>query len=278
MATLVTGATGNTGRHVVAELVRRGERVRALSRNPAAAQMFSPALEVVAGTHTAPETLDAALAGIERLHITVTAGLAEVGPELVRKAVLAGVQRITVVWGGAVGSVEQAVADSGVAWTRLEPQEFMSNTLAWRDSVVDEGVVREPYDSPSALVHEADIGAVAAVALLEDGHAGRAYNLTGPESLTPQERIAILSRAVGRDIGFVRIGHEQAIERLMATGVSRADAEYVIGWYATADAASTTVVDTVARVTGRPARTFAQWVDEHAARFRSGGTDRAAAS
>ncbi|MBF6541615.1 NmrA family NAD(P)-binding protein [Nocardia brasiliensis] len=278
MATLVTGATGNTGRHVVAELVRRGERVRALSRNPAAAQMFSPAVEVVAGTHTAPETLDAALAGIERLHITVTAGLAEVGPELVRKAVLAGVQRITVVWGGAVGSVEQAVADSGVAWTRLEPQEFMSNTLAWRDSVVDEGVVREPYDSPSALVHEADIGAVAAVALLEDGHAGRAYNLTGPESLTPHERIAILSRAVGRDIGFVRIGHEQAVERLMATGVSRADAEYVIGWYATADAASTTVVDTVARVTGRPARTFAQWVDEHVARFRSGGTDRAAAS
>ncbi|WP_280390993.1 NAD(P)H-binding protein [Nocardia brasiliensis] len=56
MATLVTGATGNTGRHVVAELVRRGERVRALSRNPAAAQMFSPAVEVVAGTHTAPET------------------------------------------------------------------------------------------------------------------------------------------------------------------------------------------------------------------------------
>lgn len=93
-----------------------------------ARRLTSTQVELLAGTHTAPETLDAALAGIERLHITVTAGLAEVGPEPVRKAVLAGVQRITVVWGGAVGSVEQAVADSGVAWTRLEPQEFMSNT------------------------------------------------------------------------------------------------------------------------------------------------------
>ncbi|GAB2592878.1 NAD(P)H-binding protein [Streptomyces capparidis] len=270
MTTLVTGATGNTGRHVVAELVRRGERVRALTRDPAAAEGRLPAgVELVAGTHTAPETLDAALAGVGRLHITVTAGLAEVGPELVRRAVGAGVRRITVVWGGWVGPVEQAVADSGVEWTRLEPQEFMCNTLTWAESIRAEGVVREPYDFPSALVHEADIGAVAAVALLDDGHAGRAYNLTGPQSLTPRERIAILSRAIGRDIAFLPITHEQAIDRLMATGVSRADAEYVIGWYAAPTDDSTTVVDTVEQVTGRPARTFTQWVAEHAERFRA---------
>ncbi len=270
MTTLVTGATGNTGRHVVAELVRRGERVRALTRNPAAAAGRFPAeVELVAGTHTAPETLDAALEGVSRLHITVTAGLAEVGPELVRRAVGAGVRRITVVWGGGVGPVEQAVADSGVEWTRLEPQEFMSNTLTWIESVRAEGIVREPYDFPSALVHEADIAAVAAVALLEDGHAGRAYNLTGPESLTPRERIAILSRAIGRDIAFVPITYEQALDRLMATGVSRADAEYVVGWYSAPSDASTTVVDTVRQVTGRPARTFTQWVVEHAERFQA---------
>jgi uncharacterized protein YbjT (DUF2867 family) len=254
----------------VAELVRRGERVRALTRNPAAvADMFSAEVELVAGTHAAPERLDAAFDGVSRLHITVTAGLAEVGPELVRRAVGAGVRRITVVWGGWVGPVEQAVADSGVEWTRLEPQEFMSNTLTWTESVRTEGIVREPYDFPSALVHEADIGAVAAVALLDDGHAGLAYNLTGPESLTPRERIAILSRAIRRDIAFVPITHEQAIDRLTATGVSRADAEYVVGWYAAPSEASTTVVDTVEQVTGRPARTFAQWVAEHAERFHA---------
>jgi uncharacterized protein YbjT (DUF2867 family) len=270
MTTLVTGATGNTGRHVVAELVRRGESVRALTRNPStAAGKFPAEVELVAGTHTAPERLGAALDGVDRLHITMTAGLAEVGPELVRRAVGAGVRRMTVVWGGAVGPVEQAVADSGVEWTRLEPQEFMSNTLTWVESIRAEGVVREPYDFPSALVHEADIAAVAAVALLDDGHAERAYNLTGPESLTPSERIALLSRAVRRDIVLVPITHEQAVDRLMATGVSREDADYVIGWYAAPDDASTTVVDTIERVTGRPARTFAQWVAEHAERFQA---------
>ncbi|WP_329088170.1 MULTISPECIES: NmrA family NAD(P)-binding protein [unclassified Streptosporangium] len=270
MTTLITGATGNTGKHVVAELVRRGESVRALTRNPAAAAGRFPAeVELVAGTHTAPERLNAALDGVSRLHITVTAGLAEVGPELVRRAVGAGVRRITVVWGGGVGPVEEAVADSGVEWTRLEPQEFMSNTLNWIESIQAEGIVREPYDFPSALVHEADIAAVAAVALLDDGHAGRAYNLTGPESLTPRERIAILSQATGRDIVFAPITHEQAVDRLMATGVSRADADYVIGWYAAPNEDSTTVVDTVEQLTGRPARTFAQWAAQHAERFQA---------
>ena len=77
-----------------------------------------------------------------------------------------------------------------------ESPEFMSNTLTWIEPVRTEGVVREPYDFPSALVHEADIGAVAAVALLDDGHSGRAYNLTGPESLTTRERLAIPSAPI----------------------------------------------------------------------------------
>jgi uncharacterized protein YbjT (DUF2867 family) len=270
VTTLVTGATGNTGRHVVAELVRRGEPVRALTRDPVAATgLFPASVDLVAGTHTAPSRLAAALDGVDRLHVTVTAGLAEVGPELVQRAVDAGVRRITVVWGGAIGPAEQAVADSGVEWTRLEPQEFMSNTLTWVDSIRAEGVVREPYDFPSALVHEGDIGAVAAAALLEAGHAGRAYNLTGPEALTLRERIALLSQAVGREIEFVPITHRQAVDRLIATGVSREDAEYVVGWYAAPGEAGTTVVDTVERVLGRPAHTFAQWVDEHADRFRA---------
>ncbi|MFD0266252.1 NmrA family NAD(P)-binding protein [Streptomyces sp. NPDC127106] len=201
MTTLVTGATGNTGRHVVAELLRRGQGVRALTRDPVAAARLLPAgAEMVAGTHTEPERLDDALRGVSRLHITVTAGLAEVGPELVRRAVGAG---------------------------------------------------------------------VAAAALLDDGHAGRAYHLTGYEALTPRERITLLSEAVERKIDFVAITHEQAVERLTATGVSRADAEYVVGWYARPTEDSTTVVDTVQRVTGRTPRTFAQWVNDHAERFRS---------
>lgn len=267
MTVLVTGATGNTGRHVVAELVRRGEHVRALTRNPSAAKL--PAgVELVEGTHTAPETLTDAFEGVTRLHITVTAGLADVGADLVKRAVDAGVRRMTIVWGGYVGPTEQAMAESGVEWTRLEPQEFMSNALTWADSVRADGVVREPFDLPSAVVHEGDIGAVAATALVEDGHSGKVYNLTGPEALTTSERIAILGSGVGRDIALERITRQQAIDRLLADGVSVADAEYVVGWHSDPPVEARTVVDTIEKVTGRPARTFAQWVAEHADRFK----------
>ncbi|WP_410652582.1 NAD(P)H-binding protein [Amycolatopsis sp. cmx-4-54] len=267
MTVLVTGATGNTGRHVVAELVRRGERVRALSRKPSAARL--PAgVELVEGTHTAPETLTGAFEGVTRLHITVTAGLADVGADLVKRAVDAGVRRMTIVWGGYVGPTEQAMAESGVEWTRLEPQEFMSNALTWTDSIRTGKVVREPFDLPSAVVHEGDIGAVAATALVEDGHSGKVYNLTGPEPLTTSERIAILSSALGHDIALERITRQQAIDRLLAEGVSVADAEYVVGWHSDPPVEARTVVDTIEKVTGRPARTFAQWVAEHADRFK----------
>ncbi|MEU4322445.1 NAD(P)H-binding protein [Nocardia fluminea] len=268
MTTLVTGATGNTGRHVVRELVSRGEKVRAVTRDADAARaLLGPEVELFTGTHNVPSTLDDAWHGVDRLHVTVTAGLADVGTELIGKAAAAGVRRITVVWGGGVGPVEKAIENSGAEWTRLEPQEFMSNTLTWLDAIRADGVVREPYAHPSALVHEADIGAVAAVALLEDGHAGHAYNLTGPQALTPPQRLTILGEAAGREITFATITHQQAVERLMATGVSKADADYVIGWYAESSPESYTVDPTVEQVLGRPARTFAQWAAEHGHRF-----------
>jgi uncharacterized protein YbjT (DUF2867 family) len=265
---LVTGATGNTGKHVVSELLRRGKKVRALTRDPRRAATLLPAdAELVAGTHTEPAALDAALDGVTGLHITVTAGVAGTGPELVRRAVAAGVERITILWGGYVGPAESAVERSGVAWTRLEPQEFMANALTWAESVRAEGVVREPFDLPSAVVHEGDLGAVTAIAHTEDGHAGRAYNLNGPEALTTGERVALLAGALGRDIAFEQIGRERAIERMLREGVSRADAEYVVGWHADPPPEARIPDGTVERILGRPARTFADWLREHTERF-----------
>ena len=83
----------------------------------------------------------------------------------------------------------------------------------------------------------------------------------------PPQRLAILGQAAGREITFTTISHRQAVDRLIATGVSKADADYVIGWYAESSPASYTVDPTVEQVLGRPARTFAQWAAEHGHRF-----------
>ncbi|WP_331766393.1 NAD(P)H-binding protein [Embleya sp. NBC_00896] len=270
MTILVTGATGNVGRHVVEQLARAGRPVRALTRDPAKANL--PAgVEVVRGDLNAPETLAGALAGVTGMHLMSffdNAPLAT-APEIMDLAVRAGVRRVTVLWGGEPGPVEQAVTAADLEWTLLEPVEFMSNALTWVDSVRAEGVVREAFpEVPSAAVHEGDIAAVAVTALVDGGHAGRTYTLTGPRALTVHDKIRTIGAAIGRDIGFVELTREQANQRLRDRGVPEDVIDYVVGWHAAPPESAYTVVPTVEEVTGRPARTYADWAAEHADAFR----------
>lgn len=122
---------------------------------------------------------------------------------------------------------------------------------------------------PSAVVHEADIAAVAATALTEAGHAGRYYTLTGPEALTPAERVRLISEATGQDITFVRLSEDAERARLRGYGYDDDYVEFGIQLATNPPEAAAAVLPTIEQVTGRPARTFAQWAEEHAARFRT---------
>ncbi|AXB45210.1 NAD(P)H-binding protein [Amycolatopsis albispora] len=272
MTILVTGATGNVGGHVLRQLRERGVPVRALTRNPAAAKLPDD-VEVVAGDLAAPETLDAAFEGVSAAYLITFDGsdgsALTTGPEIAKRALAAGVRHVTMLWSGQPGPLEADIAASGLSWTTLQPVEFMSNTLLWADSIRTEGVARDPFAGlRSAMVHEADIAAVAVETLLNPGHNGREYVLSGLEVLTVPDKIAQLSAATGRDIRFVELTEEQARARLRDMGASPEAVDHVIGWYADPPVEGYTVVDTVERVTGRPARTFAQWARENADAFR----------
>lgn len=270
MTILVTGSTGNVGRHVVNHLLQSGQRVRVLLRNRAAVKNLPSEVEAVYGNLTQPETLIPALKDVTGMHLmTMASGeLLKTGPEIIELATKAGVKRVTVLWSGEKGQVEQIVEASDLEWTQLQPVEFMSNALLWADSIRTEGVVREPFpDNLNAMIHEADIGAVAAKALVEDGHAGKTYILTGPEALTIPDKVRVISDAIGKDIRFVELTKGQARERLIKSGVADDMADHVIGWYENPPEKGYTVVSTVEDITGRPARTFAQWASEHIADF-----------
>lgn len=272
MTILVTGATGNVGRHLVDQLTRAGQRVRALTRDPARADL--PAgVEVVAGDLAAPHTLASALDGATGLHLLAAGGddyaTLATGPDILKLAEQAGVRRVTVLWNGKEGPTEQAVTASGLAWTRLYPVEFMSNALTWVESIKDEGVVREPYGtSLSAVIHEADIAAVAAAALTQDGHAGKTYTLTGPEALTIPQRVRAIGAAIGRELRYVELTEDEAVRRWREAGLSEEVVEMFREWYGNPPPVAYTVLPTVEHVTGRAPRTFAQWVAEHADAFR----------
>jgi uncharacterized protein YbjT (DUF2867 family) len=191
------------------------------------------------------------------------------GSAIVRAALEAGVRRVTVLRGDfARTPLEEAIAASDLEWTFLSPVEFMSNALEWAGSVATEGVVREGFpESRSAMVHDADIAAVAATALTTDGHAGQDYWLTGPEVLTPPDKVRVIAEVLGREVRFVELSTEEIVAQWRGEGYGEDDIGFFLTMRTDPPEAGYTVLPTVEKVTGRPARTFAQWVREHAAAF-----------
>ncbi|MEV0388419.1 NAD(P)H-binding protein [Nonomuraea sp. NPDC050643] len=271
MTILVTGATGTIGRQIVAQLVERGVRVRALTRNPATAT-FPGAVEVACGDLAEPRSLAPALEGVTGLHLITFGGddyaSLQTGPELVELAAKAGVTRVSVLSGWDETSVEEALRAGDLGWTRLQCVEFMANARDWVTSIREEGVVRVFGDHPGAVVHEADIAAVAVTALVEEGHAGQTYLLTGPQALRPAERVRLIGEAIGREIRFEELDAEGYRALMRASGVPEDMIEFGVQLGANPPEAGGVVLPTVEQVTGRAGRTFAQWAGENAALFR----------
>lgn len=288
MTILVTGATGHVGRQVVAQLVAAGAPVRALTRNPAAAT-FPAGVEVVRGDLLEPASLETALAGVDRMYLFPEPRTAT---EVVGAAKRAGVRRIVTLSSGAVTGgfdldfqlpVEQAVEASGCEWTHLRPGEFMSNTLRlWGPMIRKDRVVR--YVTPDAVgvpVHEADIAAVGVVALLEDGHTGRAYDMTGPERITGRQQVTAIGAALGEEVRFEEVTVQEAKEILESQGGwGKDNADFLLGLadytpgvempQLTAEEWDQMLqpMPTVEEVTGQPGRTYAQWALDNAESFR----------
>lgn len=271
MTILIAGATGTVGRHLVQQLTDQGHAVRALTRNPANVDL-PPDIEVVGGDLTRPGTLTTAFEGVIAAHLITFGGdegeALTTGPQLVELATQAGVRRITVLSGWERSSVEDALEDSDIGWTLLAPVEFMSNALEWAESIRADGVLRLADTAPSAVVHEADIAAVAATALTEDGHAGEEYWVTGPEALTPADRAHLIGEAIGARVVFERLTLDQERERLLTLGHPEEYVEFYLQLVSDPPPQGSVVLPTVERVTGRPARTFAQWALENAAAFQ----------
>lgn len=275
MTVLVTGASGHVGRHVVTGLLAEGAEVRATSRTPGETRLPG-GVEVVRGDLTEPAGLDDALRGVERMYLFPVPRTAA---EVVERAARAGVRRIVVLSSNSAEdatnhsgayhrAVEVAVERSGLEWTFVRPDEFATNVLwKWGHSIRTERVVRAPYPGARRpLIHEADVAAVATAALLEDGHVGRAYDLTGPEAIDQREQVAHIAAAIGADVEFREVGPAEAkadLVRYMPEPV----VDMVLSYLERSVDTPPLVQPTVEKITGRTGRTFAQWALDHAGEF-----------
>jgi uncharacterized protein YbjT (DUF2867 family) len=281
--TLVIGATGNIGRQVVSQMAAAGEHVRAMVRNPEAASLPLQ-VEVVRGDLTVPETLDASLAGIDAVFLVwtappsaVTAALERIAKHARRIVFLSSPHKtrhpffqqpnmVRVLH----AQIERLIETSGREWTFLRPGMLASNALLWWAPQIRAGdVVRWPYlRTPTAPIDERDIAAVAVRTLRGDGHAGAEYVLTGPQSLSQHEQVSIIGRAIDRPLRIEEMTPEQARSELL-TMMPASIIEMLLDAWAAGSGRPAFVTSTVEEITGKPARTLADWATDHVEEFRA---------
>ncbi|MEU4596299.1 NAD(P)H-binding protein [Nocardia sp. NPDC023988] len=271
MTILVTGATGSVGRKVVDQLVARGvSDIRALTVNPDRAALPAGVVPV-RGNLRKPDSLDGVFDGVDRIYL---APAPEVVGEVLERAAAAGVRHIVDLSGEPDswwGTVSNAVEESGLAWTHLWPADFMENSVSWSQQIRATSTVREPRpEMATAPVAMDDIAAVAATALLDDDHLGRAYPLAGPEVLTRAEQVAQIADAIGREITFLRSDRAETIAALapsMGDNTEWYVDNVLLGYSPPTDSLPITSVQDI---TGRPATTFRDWLKANADQFLDG--------
>ncbi len=274
---LVTGATGNAGGGVVNGLLELGAEVRAAMR-PGPEESLPDGVEAAAVDLNDPDSVLAAARGTSAAFLL--SGYEGIDGSLPHLAD-AGVDRVVLLSSSAAPSgdldnavaryhllSERAVRDSGLSWTFLQPNSFMSNALRWVPQLENGDVVHGPFgDVPISTIHPDDLGAVAARALATADHEGETYRLSGPEALRPAEQAAILAKYAGRDLSFE--GQSDEVARAEMEG--QMPKEYVDAFFQFFREGlidETTVHPTVQRITGSEPRSFEQWAEEHAESFR----------
>jgi uncharacterized protein YbjT (DUF2867 family) len=284
---LVTGATGTNGRLVVQAVLRAGLPVRAMVQNPTkAADLQQAGAQLVVADFDRPDTLDGALAGVDRslLLSAVDDRLVEREARFVERARKAGLRHVvkfsaigahpaaSFTFGRQHGQSERLIMDSGLAFTFIQPNFFMQNLLWSAATLKARGELSSTLGAtPVSHVDARDIASVIAAALTEpiDRQAGKVHLITGPAALTFAQVAETFSGVLGRPVRYVNLTDEQLMAGLLASGQSKWQATALVELNAYARQGHASVVtDTVERVGGRPARALEQWIRDCATEFR----------
>lgn len=279
MTTLVIGARGGVGRHVLNQLVAAGEPVRASVRDLATAGDLPDGVDVVAADLTKPETLKPALDGVRQVFVYALAEGAEAFADAARGA---GVEQVVLMSSGSVllpwtgdnaiakehREIEHLMAGSGLRCTPIRPLVLAGNALNWAHGIRRDGTVAIAYpDAVTAPVHERDIAAMAVAALTGSASDDVSGLLTGPELLSQRRQVELIGEAIGRPLAVEELSEAQArdrFSRFMPPEIAQAIIEYLV--HGTEEGGSP-ATDTALRVLGRPPLPFRQWAADHTADF-----------
>ena len=281
---LVTGSTGTTGMEVLKALKARDVAARALVRDETKAHHLRDlGFEPVTGDLGDPRTLGPAFEGVEKAYLVSPMGpmQSEFEQAFLETAKEAGVKHVVKL--SVIGAspeaplrfarthakVEQALRDSGMDWTLLRPTSFMQNTLSWGARVLDGTFYSPVPDAAFSIVDARDVAEVAAVALTEEGHAGKAYGLSGPEAVSYRDQAKRVFAAAGREITVEEIPVEALKRELVRAGVPPWNAEGLSEQFALyAGGGAQMVTSGVKDALGRDPRTIDEFAKDHVEAFK----------
>jgi uncharacterized protein YbjT (DUF2867 family) len=210
---LVIGGGGKTGKRVVERLAKLGLPVRSVSRNT------KPAFD-----WENPYTWPNALNDVQKVYITFQPDLAVPGATdkiqmFTDAAKKAGVEKLVLLSGRGEEEAqlsENIVMDSGLDWTILRASWFFQNFSEgfFRDSILAGDAILPGGSAPEPFVDADDIADMAVLALTNDQHSRKLYELTGPALLTFKEIFASISTAIGRPIQYKEVSMEEYVALL----------------------------------------------------------------
>jgi uncharacterized protein YbjT (DUF2867 family) len=281
---LVTGATGNTGSALLQELEARGSRVRAMVRSHKdGGRLAGTAAATVVANFDDPASLAAALEGVTRAYL-VTPSSPQAEAQQVRfaeQAVGAGVKHLVKLSQFAAdeaspvrflryhAAVERRIRELGVGFTFLRPNLYFQGLLAFQSMIATEGHFVAPIgDARVSAVDVRDIAAVASRALIELGHEGRTYTITGPAAVTHSEMASAITEAIGRPVAFVDVPSDAFAGALKAAGVPAWQVDGLIEDYAHyTRGEAETISPQVREVTGADPRDMGEFARDYARAF-----------
>lgn len=281
---LILGATGSIGGEVCRILDHGGTSFRAMARKQEQVERFhKDDVDAVLGDLDRPETLAAAMTGIDTLFLLTAPTPAQVAQEkaAINAAKRAGVRRIVKIsasdcnvrsripWAKSHAVIDHHLRASGIDWTILMPTAFMQNFL-WFTKPVAKGYLPLGAGKGSlSWVDTRDIARVAAAVLTQDGHSRATYFLTGPETFDMTDAAAKLSKVAGRKVRYLDLPTPVFRTILRLTGSSRWMANGLVAQFSDMVAGHHDIDPTceIERLTGQPPKNFASFLRDHQVAF-----------
>jgi uncharacterized protein YbjT (DUF2867 family) len=283
---LITGASGSAGGAVLREVMKTREPIRAMYRSKDDAAKAPANVPVVIADYADKASLARALEGVDRVYLVCAPvkELVELESNMIDACKAAGVKHV--VLNSALGAshykksfpswhhvVEEKLKNSGLGYAILQPNSFMQNIPQfYGPSIRTQGAFYVALgDSKESYIDVRDVAAVAAKVLVSPAqHAGKTYELNGPEALTCAQVAEKISRVAGRPVQYVAIPEEAQRKAMLEMGMPewQVTALLELQQYFTGGRGAT-VDDVILKIVGRQPLHFDKFLAEFASSFRA---------